>query len=195
MDRLDEYYKNALLSGLCSEYKNEWRSLRGDREGLMKLALRQQSIPHLLSYAYNGNGLTKEYIESNFKNYINGFIFNDCDAVNGFTYQLWLNAAKSHEIHVKSDVNVFMWCKDVDLIVKETKCPTLYVGCKSKVNITLCGYNSIRVYLFDESEVMFASTDETCDAIVYNYGKNSNVIRGKYSLSNNIKVFDKELKL
>ena len=88
-----------------------------------------------------------------------------------------------------------LWCNNIDVIIPQTKCSTLYVSNNSEVHFVLNGYNSIHIYLFDDSKVIIDDADETCGIIVYRYSDKAEVEVGKYCLTKNIKIFDKTLKL
>lgn len=188
------YYKNALLSNLCEEYKAEWRAKRNDKLALIKLALRQQSLPHVASFAYQGKGVTKEYMLKEFGEYLNGYVVNDADKVKGYTYTWYVDYDYDNDIDVTCDVTHISWTKDKTLVVPKCKAPILYVSNKSDVAIVGDGYNSITIYLFDESKVTLEDIDEESVVNVYKYSNDCKVEKGKYCLG---KVFEhnKELKL
>lgn len=190
-----KYYKNALTDSLCEEYKGYWRSNMNNKYELTKLALQQQSLPHVMTYAYNGRGLTKKYLLDNFGNYINGNeVFFDVEGVKGYTYSMWVGQRKKM-FFVTEDVNAYLFCDDLSLEVSGSKCPTLYIGCKSNVSIYCNGYNTINVYLFDESVLEIAEADESCSITVLKYSDKCRVLEGEFCLSKKIKTFDKELRL
>ena len=87
-----------------------------------------------------------------------------------------------------------MWCDDVDVSIETSKCPTLYVSNKSKLNLSLGGCNSITIYLFDESEVDIDDADETCNILVYKYSDDAKVVKNMYCLCD-IKEFRKQIRL
>ena len=191
------FYKNALqgvlTDPLCAEYKNEWRKCGDDKEQLIRLALRQQSLPYLFTYCYKGKGVSKAYVKDAFKGYLNGsYIARDVEGVQGFTYGL--NVALDDDFTVETDVSAFMWCRDTIVTIPETLCPTLYVGCKSDIELQLGGYNTIRINLFDESRVTIYDADEVCKVLVYKYSDKARVEKGKYCFGE-VKVFEKELRL
>lgn len=187
-----QFYKNALTCNLCDEYKGLWRSAGDDKEKLIKLSLAQQSIPYVATFCYNGMGLTKEYIKSEFGKYINGKkMLNDCDGVDGYSYELYVD---HHDgLYVRSNVVSIMWC-DVDVHVDTTKCPIIYVSNKTRCRLHANGYNSIRVYLFDESEIELYDIDTTSDVTIYCYSDDCKVSVGKYCLGK-FKQFQKKLVL
>ena len=198
MDELLEFKKNAILgkiSGqpLCEEYKAALRKCGNDKEMLVRLALMQQCIPYLSHACYESMGLTKEYILSNFGELINGKrIFENVEGVDGNTYQLYVGYDKDFEI--TADVTSLMWCNGSQIVIESTKCPTIYVSNRSKIHLVGDGYNSIRIYLFDESVVNLDDFDEESSILVYKYSKDARVEIGKYCLGK-VKIFDKELKI
>ena len=188
--------QGAITSPLCADYKNEWRGCGNDKDKLVKLVMRQQSLPYFITHCYNGKGLSKEYIQKTFADYINestkkAVIF-DADGVKGYTYSIYV--AFEGVFKAVTDVLTMMWCNNTNVTISKAKCPILYVGCGSTVHLTCEGFNSPKIYLFDDSKVILDDVDETCDVIVYKYSPNAQVELGKYALGN-VKVFDKQLKL
>lgn len=192
MDELQRYYKESLLANLCGEYKGYWQKAHGNKEELMRLVLSQQSAPHFASFCYQGKGLTKEYCKKEFGDYINGRVFNDCDGVKGYSYGMFIDVPQVEDMAL--DVSQFLWCDDTNVSIPQTKCPRLYVSNRSNLNISLDGYNSIAIYLFDESTINIEDADNESNVIVYKYSKDAKVELGKYCFAD-VKVFDKELRL
>lgn len=192
MDRLETYYKNSLLSNLCKEYKGMWQKLNKDKEGLVKMSLCQQAIPHVVTFAYEGKGLTKEFLLAEFADQINGVTHHDCDEVKGYDYSLYVGY--TDEISGSVDVCSMMWCDIPQYVVKARKCPILYISNKSKVNLVCEGYSYVRVYLFDESELTVEDTDENTDIIVYKYSEKCSVNEGQFCLGR-VNEFEKQLRL
>lgn len=191
------FYKHALqgvlTNPLCAEYQTEWRKCGEDKEQLINLALRQQSLPYLITHCYKGKGVTESYIKSTFKDYINGaYTAKDVEGVVGYTYNL--NVGLNDVFGVSTDVSAYLWCKGLELTIPETKCPTIYIGCKSNVHLTLGGYNNIRIYLFDESKMTIDEMDEVSKVLVYKYSPKASVAEGKFCFGE-VKVFDKPLRL
>lgn len=194
MDELLKYRKAALVNGLCNEYKGYWQAAGNDKLKLITLAMCQQSIPHVATYAYNGQGLTKEYILDNFKDYINGKTkILDADGVEGYTYALYI--AENRILVPPVDVSHLMWCKDITLQINACKCPFLYISNNSDIRLVLNGFNNVKIYLFDESSLTIDDADETCSATIYKYSDKCNVKYGKFCLSKRIKEHRKELRL
>lgn len=199
MDRqMFEFQRNALLGKisaepLCAQYKAAWRSCGDDKEMLVRLAMQQQSIPYFSHACYERLGVTKDYIKKNFAEYINGNkVLEDVESVKGYTYQLYVDF--KGDFKAVADVTSLMWCNNIDVIIPQTKCPTLYVSNNSDVHFVLDGYNSIRIYLFDESKVMIDDADETCDVLVYKYSNRAQFETGKFCFAN-VKIFNKTLRL
>ena len=193
MDEMIFFRKNAILSNLCKEYNDKWASCHGDKDKLMRLVLMRQSAPFFAYYCYNGLGLTKDYCKREFGDYINGREFNDVDGIDGFTSAMYIDPSTGFEI--SSDTAQLLWCNNIDVIIPQTKCSTLYVSNNSEVHFVLNGYNSIHIYLFDDSKVIIDDADETCGIIVYRYSDKAEVEVDKYCLTKNIRIFDKTLKL
>ena len=197
IDEMIKFKKNAfdgvLCDPLCDEYKREWYNAGADKEELVRLCLRQQSIPYFATYCYNKKGLSKRYITSTFGDYINGYTIHDADMVGGYTYGLYVDYSYDNYIIVDKDVLHIMWSKcNVD--IPKTKCPILYVSNKSNLSISCDGYNSVKIYLFDESNILLDDVDYDTDICVYKYSKDCDVILGKYCLGK-VKEHRKELRL
>ena len=197
-DEMLTFKKNALLGKisaepLCMQYKQAWRACGNDKELLIRLALSQQSIPYLSHACYESMGLTKEYILNNFGELINGKrTFENVEGVDGYTYQLYVGYDKDFEI--TADVTSLMWCNGSQIVIKPTKCPTVYISNKSKVRLVCDGYNTVNVKLFDESELIVEDMDASSEVVVYKYSDKATVELGKFCLKEP-KVFNKELRL
>lgn len=191
-DEMTKFRKNALLHNLCKDWSNMWAACHDDKEKMMRLVLMQQSQPYFATFCYNGIGLSKEYCKREFGEYTDGYVFHDCDGVEGFTYQMFIDINEDKVLD--SDVAHFMWCNDKNVYVKESKCPRIYVSNGSRIHVRLNGCNAVHIYIFDESEVCIDVADESCKVTVFRYSKDAKVEINKYC-SADIKVFDKELKL
>lgn len=194
-----EFNKNAILGNisgepLCADYKQRWRMCGDDKEKLVNLAMMQQSLPYFVTACHNGLGLTKEYIKEHFKEYINGKILNDCDGVKGYTYALYVDWDYENDLNIETDVASIMWTMGANIVVPQTKAPTIYISNRSNVHLVCDGYNSINVKLFDDSVLTIEDFDEDSNVVVYKYGGGAKVELGKYCLGS-VKVFPKELRL
>lgn len=198
MDKeIQRFYENALQGALthplCDEYANEWRDCGNNKASLVRLAMRQQSLPYVITHLEKGKGVSKDYLKKEFADYINGAAtIGDADGVQGYTYSLNVDAEK--HFLVMTDVSAFLWCNDTNVMVMQTKCPILYVGCGSTINLGLGGYNSVRIYLFDDSRVVIDGAPSSCEVIVCKYSPAAIVEKGD-RCNAKVKVFDKELRL
>ena len=196
-DEMLIFKKNALLGNisaepLCQAYKQAWRMCGDDKEMLVKLALKQQSIPYLSHACYERMGLTKDYILNNFGELINGKrTFEDVEGASGYTYQLYVGY--EDDFDVSADVTSIMWCNS-SVVIPKTKCPTLYISNYSDVHIVLDGYNSPRIYLFDESKVTIDDCDKTSEVLVYKYDSRADAVLGKFCFGS-VQIFNKTLRL
>lgn len=197
MDEMVNFKRSALLgevSGqpLCQDYKAAWRKCGNDKEMLIRLALSQQSIPFMSHACYEKLGLSKEYIMENFGEYINGKkTFDDVEGANGYTYQMY--AGYEDDFDIVSDVTTMMWTES-SVMVRRTKCPTLYISNNSCISLFCEGFNSIRVYLFDGSSLSIEDADETCNIVVYKYSNTAKVDESDFSRGS-VHIFNKQLKL
>lgn len=189
-----KFLKDAYTNGLCNEYRDEIRNCHEDKLQLIRLAMRQQSIPWIATKLHDGV-LTKRYVKNAFGAYLNGFILDDCDEVNGYKYTWYVDYDYDYDIVVDVDVMHVSFTKDARIIVPITKCPIIYVSNKSDVHLVCEGYNSVKVYVFDESKVTIDDSDETCDILVYRYSDNCELSKGKYCLCKNINDYRKKLRL
>lgn len=195
MDELLSYRKNALLDNLCKEWNDMWMACKDDKEKLVRLVLIQQSLAHFITYCYNKKGLSRDYILKNFGDFINGrYTAIDVDGVKG-GYKSELYVGFDGILSLSNDTTCFMWSTIPSLAIERCKAAKLYVGCSSEVHLVCEGYNSLVVMLFDDSTLWLDDIDEESSVIVYRYCKDAKVEIGKYCLSEEVKMFDKELRL
>lgn len=197
MDEFLEFRKNALQGGgfttpLCADYKKKWFTCHGDKEKLMRLALMCQSAPYIATFFYHGKCVSVDYMMKEYGEFINGRVFDNCDGVDGFTYQMYFNATAGFKM--ASDVSQILFCPDINVEIPETKCPRLYISNRSSVHLTLNGFNSVTVYLFDESTVDIVASDENSKVTILKYSDKANVVTGDYCLGK-VKVHEKELRI
>lgn len=198
-DEMLTFKKNALLGNisaepLCQAYKQAWRMCGDDKEMLVKLALKQQSQPYFVTACHNGLGLTKEYIKESFKDYISGRVLNDCDGVKGYTYALYVDWDYENDLNIETDVASIMWTVGANIVVPQTKAPTIYISNRSNVHLVCDGYNTVNVKLFDNSVLTIEDLDANSDVVVYKYSDKARVEFGKFCLKEP-KIFNKELRL
>lgn len=191
-----EFNRNACLGKiaqpLCSDYKAAWRACGDNKEMLIRLALQQQAQPYLNHACYENLGLTKQYIMDNYAEYINGNkTFYDVDGVKGYSYRLYVGY--EDDFKVDCDVAGIMWSKG-QITIPATLCPTVYISNGSDMHLSMDGFSSIRIYLFDESKVTIDGCDETCDVYIYKYSNRATVEIDNLCLGK-VKIFNKQLKL
>ena len=195
MNDLEKYYKESLLANLCGEYKGYWQAASHDKEKLVRLAMQQQSLPHLITFANDGKGLTKDYVLQEFGDYVNGnYTGIDVDGVTG-DYKTELYVGFKGDLSLSNDVTAFMWATVPTLEINPFKATKMYVGAKSDVHIVCGGYNHVVVMLFDTSTVWLDDIDEESSVTIYQYSDKAKVEVGRFCLSTKIKCFRKELRL
>lgn len=162
------FYKNSLLRNLCTDFKGAWNMCKEDKEKLFNLSMHQQSIPYLATAIYQGWGLSIDYVKDNFSDYINAkYVGTNCDNVAGdYTYSSWYDF--DADIELNEDICSLCRCS-CQLIVQEIKCPILYIHNKSNITLSLDGFNTVRIYLFDESNLYIPYIRNNSSVIVYKY--------------------------
>lgn len=192
------FKRNALLGNisgqpLCADFKSAWRKCGDNKEELVRLVLQQQSQPFFATACNMGLGLTKDYILENFGEFINGKrTFEDVEGVKGYTYQLYVG--HNQDFGITADVTSLMWCDSPQVVVAQTKCPTIYISNNSNIHLVCDGFNTINVKLFDDSRVTIEDCDENSEVIVYKYSNRAEVEQGKFCLGR-VKIFIKTLRL
>ena len=187
------FLKDAYSSGLCNEYRDEIRRCHEEKLQLVRLAMRQQSCPWVATKMYEGV-ITTDYILNTFGEYLNGYVLKDCDNVAGYNYMWFVDWDYANDIVASADVLHISHTVGASVVVPQCKCPTIYVSNRSKVHLVGEGFNTIRVYLFDESEVTIEDTDEESRVTIYKYSKDCKVNEGKFCIGKVVE-FQKELRL
>lgn len=195
MNDLEKYYKESLLANLCGEYRGYWQAASHDKEELLKLSLSRQAIPHVATFAYQGKGITKDFVLNEYVDMINGYSVIDADGVKGYTSGLFVDYDPNEDLIADKDTNSIMWTVGASVVVPQTKATVLYVSNRSNVHLVCEGYNSIVVYLFDRSEITLEDVDENSTVTIYRYSDEAKVEIGRFCLSSKVRVFDKQLKL
>ena len=189
-----EFLKDAYSNGLCSEYRDEIRKCHDDKLELMRLAMRQQSIPYMATKLASGVA-SKDYLLKTFGEYLNGYLLKDCDGVPNYTYSWFVDYDYDNDLVVDVDVAHISFTIGATVVVPQTKCPIIYISNRSNVHLVCEGYNAVKIYLFDKAKVTLEDVDEESSVTVYKYSDMCEVERGKYCLSDKIKTFNKELRL
>lgn len=188
-----DFIKHAYENGLCEEYKNEIRNCHEDRAQLMRLALRQQSIPYIATKMREGV-ITKEYIQKAFSGYLNGVKIKDCDGVSGYTYSWYVDYDYDNDLLVEADVTHISYTVGASVVVPITKCPIIYISNRSNVHLVCEGYNSVKIYLFDNSKVTIEDADNESQIVIYKYSDNTTVRESRFCFGD-VKQFKKQLKI
>lgn len=188
-----DFLKDAYTSGLCDEYRSEIRKCGGDKHQLIRLAMRQQSIPYIATKMREGV-ITKQYLLNAYSGFLNGFILNDCDDVSGYTYAWYVDYDYDNDLLVETDVAHISYTVGASVVVPNTKCPILYISNRSNVHLVLEGYNSVKIYLFDESKATIEDMGDESEIIVYKYSDKCVVNKGRYCFGR-VSEFNKKLKL
>ena len=184
------FYKNSLSRDLCKEYSNLFKKRGDDKDELFKLCMERQSIPYLATSIYEGWGVSIDYLKEAYKRYLNGrYTLNALSGGQSYSYQLWCDYRGS--MKVKSATTHLLRCTG-DAEIQKNTCPYIYISNKSNINIKPQGYNTVFIYLFDESIVNIDNTNEFSNIIIYRYSDNTKVIAGD---TMNVKQFDKTLRL
>lgn len=195
MDRLFQYFKAALSNGLCNEYKGLWQKAKDDKEQLARLGMMQQSFPHLATFAYEGQGLTKKYVTDAFADYINGnYTAIDVDGVDGgYKTQAWVGF--DGYIYVdQADVLELLWCEIESMSLRTAKAAKIYVACGSTINLSCDGYNNVTIMLFDSSSIYLDDLDKDSNVTIFKYSPNAKVETGRFCFAK-VAIHDKELRL
>lgn len=192
------FYK-AALSGelttpLCASYKAAWRQCGDDKEMLVRLVMKEQSLPFFFAHCYQGKGLSKEYLLNEFGGFLNGkYTGIDVDDVIG-DYKTELYIGYNDDLSVRDDIWAAMWCNIPSLKIPTSKAIKIYCACGSEVHLACDGYNSVIVMLFDDSKIVLDDVDEESNVTIYKYSDKASVELGKFCMKEP-KVFNKELRL
>ena len=192
------FYKSALsgeiTTPLCAEYKSAWRKCGDDKEMLVRLVMKEQSLPFFFAHSYQNKGLSKEYILNEYSDYVNGkYVGVDVDGVIG-KYKTELYVGYNGNLSVSDDVLATMWSTIPLMEISTCKAVKIYCACGSEIHLSCDGYNSVIVMLFDDSKIILDDVDEESNVTIYKYSDNAKVEDGKYCFGK-VKVFNKQLKL
>ena len=128
------FLKDAYSSGLCNEYRDEIRRCHEDKLQLVRLAMRQQSCPWVATKMYEGV-ITTDYILNTFGEYLNGYVLKDCDNVAGYNYMWFVDWDYADDIVASADVLHISHTVGANIIVPQTKAPTIYISNHSNVHL------------------------------------------------------------
>lgn len=144
MNDLLGFKRNAVMLGLCGEYREKWDSAN-DKEALMNIALDPNGIEMLCDAAAFGWGMDIQYMKRTFLDYINGSWKRNR---NGYTSCLYVD----FEGHIEQECTLTaIISSNVTFHVPKNHICELHVSGNSRVEVT--GEGKCNVYVYGNSEV------------------------------------------
>lgn len=134
-NNLLDFKRNAIMLGLCAEYKEEWDSCR-TKEDLVKLATDSNGIAFLADSFSFGWGVSVDYLLKEFKDYISDWTENKPirHSKNGLGYTSEIYVTDTSVVTPRGTLNIFIDCHGV------IQLPEGFVG-----SIYICGGSSVIV--------------------------------------------------
>ena len=133
------FKRNAVLLGLCDEYKAAWNSVKS-RKDLVDLALDANGVEFMAKSVAEGWGLSKEYILDNFGDYVNEGYVRD---KGGYTSKLYVDYGG--DIFAPATLNLLVGCNTSVLVPEGSVCK-IYVCGKTYVRVNCMGKCYVYVY-------------------------------------------------
>lgn len=144
MNDLLSFKRNAVLLGICGEYKEKWDSAAG-KEELMDMALDSNGVEMLSDACAFGWGMDIQYMERTFSDYINGRWRRGKD---GYTSCLYVG----FDGVIEQDCTLTTVLDSrVEFHVPKGSVCKLYVGGGTEANIT--GEGFCYVYSYGDNKV------------------------------------------
>ena len=143
--------RNALMMGLCGQYKDKWDGCC-DKRALVNMALDSNGIEFMADSIAFGWGLSKEYLQGEFGEFMNGLY--QCRE-KGYTSEMYIGA--HGVVSVKSTLVLVGYCKDLEIHIPEHTVCRIYV----------CGGSRVRVENMGECELFEYGADNIIDCIEY----------------------------
>ena len=131
--------RNAVLLGLCDEYKTEWNEAK-DKKDLVDMALDANGVEFMAKSVAEGWGLSKDYILGNFGDYVNEGYVRD---KGGYTSKLYVDYGG--DIFQPATLNLLIECNTSVLIPEGSVCK-IYVCGRTYVRINCVGKCYVYVY-------------------------------------------------
>lgn len=135
-----ELKRDALMMGLCDEYKDKWDKCSTKRD-LVKMALDSNGIEFMADSIAFGWGMSKEYLLKEFGEFMNGLFI--CDE-GGYTSEMFVGA--HGVVKSRSTLMLVAYCDDLEIIVPENTFCRIYVCGGSKVYMNSFGVAYLVVY-------------------------------------------------
>lgn len=153
--------RNALMMGLCGKYKDKW-NLATDKRALIGLALDSNGIEFMADSIAFGWGVSKEYLQKEFGEFMNGFY--QCQE-HGYTSEMYIGA--NGVLSVKSTLLLVGYCDDLEIEIPEHTVCRIYV----------CGGSRVRIENKGNVEIYEYGTDNIIKLVNYD---------GSYSLRESV---------
>lgn len=153
MNELLTLKRNALVLGLCGDYKKRWDSSMS-KEDLVNMALDANGcefITDACTFGWGG-GFSPSYIKSTFGDYINGKYRRDKD---GYTSMLY--ACHTGSIKLESTILILLGC-DTDVIIPPYAFSKVYVGSGSSVRFH--GHGKLMVFSYGNNNILFHDKEQ-----------------------------------
>ena len=144
MNDLLKFKRNAVMLGLCGEYKSRWDSAKS-KQDLMDIALDANGVEMLCDAAAFGWGMDIQYMKNAFSEYING---NWKRKKDGYTSCLYV--LHDGVIEQECTITAIISCNGEFHVPKGKACK-LYVSGDSNINVT--GEGDCYVYLYGDCKV------------------------------------------
>lgn len=132
--------RNAILLGLCDQYRAKWNACKSKRE-LVDLALDGNGIEFMADSMAFGWGLGKDYLLREYGEWMNGFYRSRED---GYTSEMYVGA--HGVVNVRSALLLVAYCDDLEIVVSEHNVCRIYVCGGSKVRVECLGDAELVVY-------------------------------------------------
>lgn len=135
--------RNAILLGLCDQYRGKWDACKSKRE-LVDLALDSNGVEFMADSMAFGWGLGKDYLLREFGEWMNGFYIS---REGGYTSEMYVGA--HGVLNTRSALLLVAYCGGLEIIVPEHHVCRIYV----------CGGSKARIECLGDAEVVEYGVD------------------------------------
>lgn len=159
--------RNALMMGLCGQYKDKWNGCANKRQ-LVDMALDSNGIEFMADSIAFSWGLSKDYLLREFGEFMNGFY--QCRE-KGYTSEMYIGA--HGVISVKSTLILVGYCDDLEIEIPEHSVCRIYV----------CGSSKVRIENKGRCELYEYGADNKVDCIEYDgsFLRRERVLKSKWN--------------
>jgi hypothetical protein len=133
--------RNAIILGLCGQYKGIWDNCKSKKD-LVDAAIDANGIEFMADSIAFGWGLSKEFLITEFDEYINGKYRRIKD---GYSSELHVGE-ENNTISVMSTLNLFAYSKNVTIYVPQNSFCRIYLTKCYSVRIKADGKFELYVY-------------------------------------------------